>query len=455
MTNDNPDANSASPDAPKTVDAPRPNVDAPPTGPATRVWVYGDFLTNNTTQLGTFVHESAQMPVTMTGIPSTGKLYDLLGTPFSINANGTKIAYVADSTVAGRWDLFLADADGGNAVTVTTAVNTATITDPSFSPDGTKLAFVSDRDVATQKDIYVVDAAASSTPVRVSPARNNVALDASSFVWSPDSKLLAMTGDFATDARYALWTVDTTAATPAPVQVLTDAENLATTPNGVLSPGPKWVSNTKVVFYGALTAAGDRHLYVATAGTAGVTELASTAITRADSTKAEAHVFGISPDLSKIVFSSDGITATAFELYVANTDGTGTPTRLTAGTTRAGSDLDGFEELAFSPDGMKVAVVADWGATDAKYEPYVVSLAGGDLHRVAIPGDPIDAMRDASKLQWTRGGAKLYFRADGGATDNEFGLWVANPVMTDGTATLAVSAPVNGDVSGVITRDVP
>ena len=455
MTNERPDASNASVDA-KSVDAPTTPVDAPtPGGPSTRVWVYGDFLTNNTSQLGSFVHESAQMPVTVTGIPAAGKLYDASGTPFTVNTNGSKIAYVADSTVAGRWDLFLADADGSNAVTVVTAVAAATISNPTFSPDGTKIAFVSDRDVATQYDVYVVAAAANSTPARVSPARNNAALDAGTFAWSPDSKLLAISGDFATDGLFALWTVDTTAATPAPVQVLADSAILTTTtPKGVLSPGPKWTSNTQVAFYGALAAAGDRHIYVATAGTAGVTELASTAITRPDSTKADAHVFGISPDLSKIVFASDGITATAFDLYVANADGTGTPTRLTSGTTRPGSDLHGFEQLVWSPDGTKVAVIADWGATDEKFEPYVVSLAATDVHRVAIPGGAADAARDASKPQWTRGGAKLYFVADGAANDNDFGLYVANPAMTDGAATLAITPPASGDVSAVVTRDI-
>jgi len=426
-------------------------IDAP-LGPTTRVWVYGDFLTNNVSQLGMFKHDAVTPPVTMTGFPSSGKLYDTNNpVPFAVSADGSKVAFAADSTMSGRFDLFLAAADGGSPVTVLTATNATSI---AFSPDGMKLAFTADRDVAGQLDVYVVDAAANSTPVRVSPARNNAALDANLIAWSPDSKYLAMVGDFTTDGLFVLWTVDTTAATPAPVQIVPDADvQPTTTPKGVLSPGPRWTSNTKVVFYGALAAAGDRHIYVATADTAGYAELASTSLTRGDASKAEAHVFGISPDRSKIVFSADGETATAFDLYVANADGSGSATRLTTGTMPAGRDIYGFDEVTFSPDATKVALDADWGTVDNKYEPYVVALDGSGAHRVTVmPVGATDGERGSQKPQWTRNGARLYFIADAGANNNDFGVWVADPAVTDGTATLAVAVPTSGDVFGIVTR---
>jgi Tol biopolymer transport system component len=144
------------------------------------------------------------------------------------------------------------------------------------------------------------------------------------------------------------------------------------------------------------------------------------------------------------------VTAGAFDLYAANSDGSGTATRLTSGTTRVGSDLNGFEGVVFSPDATQVAVIADWGTVDNKFEPYVAALDGSGFHRVAVSG-PDDA-RDASNPQWTKNGSALYYIADGGANDNEFGLWVADPTQTDGTPTLVVSPPTSGDVFGVITR---
>lgn len=93
----------------------------------------------------------------------------------------TRIAYVVKS--AGRYELQIADADGGNAQTAFASAEP--IISPSWSPDGNRIAYVS---FQTKKPIiYVHDLAAGRRHVAANFKGSN-----SAPAWSPDGKRLAV-----------------------------------------------------------------------------------------------------------------------------------------------------------------------------------------------------------------------------------------------------------------------
>jgi len=438
------------------ADAPPPDApppDAPP--PVTSVWVFGDFLSNNLAQLGRFVHETATPPLTLTPIPATGGLNnDDFPIPFSISADDATLAYSASSTVPNRFDLYVANADGSNAVVVYQAPLMVTITDVALSPDKTKIAFRASGELPMMFDVYVATATAGATPVKVSPDRTvpNVNLSASHFlVWSPDSRHLLFGGDFHVDKEVELWSADTATVQPTATPLLTDAQiEVTTDPRGVLEPFAAFTAGGKVVFQARIGTDGFRHLYEVDPGGTGFRVLPGSTITRTDNSPSESRTFGLSPDRATIAFGADGILAGAFEIYTMPADGSAAPARITAGTAVAGREPNRFQPLFFSPDGQQVAFVADYDVND-KEQPWVAALGAQSPHRLAVIGGAADAGRDVMRLAWTRDGASIYAIADAD-TDNDFKLYRLEAAMTDQTPVLYVDVPMSGDVFNVVTR---
>jgi Tol biopolymer transport system component len=435
-----------------TIDAP---IDAPGAS-GTTVWVFGDLVTNNVQQLGTFTHPVATPPATLTFVHSAGELpFTNFPVPFSIAADGSRIAYVSRALAADPWKLSYAAADGTGVVDVFMAPLGRSITDVSLSPDKTKIAFRADLELATMFDVYVVPATVGATPVKISPDRTVPAptLGALGHLsWSRDSRYLAFGGDFTTDNLNEVRIRDTQANTTA--TALPASEIMATTnPRGLLS-APQWTAAGKLVFNARNTVAGERRLYSANADGTGLAVLANTLITRADDTLAEASSFGLSPDGLTIAFAADGVIATAFELYAMPATGAAAPTRLTGGDVPAGRGLDLNRPPRFNPAGTAIAFGADYGATDDKFEPYVAPIAPGPgPHRLAVIGPAADASRDVQNLAWTGDGAFIYAIADGGALDNDpFALYALDTTLTDQPLTPILTPPASGDAFEVVTR---
>jgi Tol biopolymer transport system component len=425
--------------------------DAPNDGgmaPMSRVWAVGDFATNGTTQAGWFT-DGDTLPATPATVPAAPAVLPTSSgyTDFVFDATPTKTAYVADVTTAGTFDLYAADADGTNPtllVAVQTGVEIATV---ALSPDGTKAAFMMDSTALNGAyDVWVVNTAGTPVPVLVSPTRNVLAPDLTklsaftgSLTWSSDSKFIGFSGDFTTDGHSQAYEVDTTAATPAAIEMLADAD-LSGTSAGVRGD-VLFDGNDKAYFRAGLT---DTTTFTFFQWD-GTQRTALALPMRGDNTTANVGAFGFSPDGATIVFSADAPLATAYDLYVTPV-ATWNPVRITAATL-AGTNPPHNLAPQFSPDGTQVAFVADY-ITDNVTEAFVAPIDGSGMRRVA---NFTVGSTDAVQVHWTADGTALYVLGDL-AVNNDTTLFRLDPTMTDGAATQAITVPTSGDVFNSLVR---
>jgi len=418
------------------------------------IWAWGDFATNDRTQLAVFAPDAA-LPVTpLVVFPAgdTAEIWDQTGSadygPFDISADGTRVAFSADIDVAGRFDLYVASVEGGEPTHVVAVGAEADVEKVRFSPDGSKIAFTADLEVDSQLDAYVVNAdGVEATPVRVSPAHANPSpdLDASQLTWSTDSTKIVLTGDFTQNDYQEMWIADATVADPDPVQLI-DRDRVQSTAvgtKGVLIP--LLVDGGKVLFRGKLDA--DDLVKLILIDTDGQNEalLPNSQITRTDDSTADIGATTLSPDGSTIAFTADE-TATIYDVWVMPADGSAAPTKLTTGLAVEDSNPIHTQPLKWSPNGQSIAFLADYSA-DGKNEPYVVPVAGGGQKRLAVIGDPEDD-RDADSIAWSPAGDALFVAADL-VVNNDTELFHLDPAMEDQTPTIAIDAPMNGDLKGV------
>ncbi len=124
-----------------------------------------------------YLHTGAQLRATAHRIADF--IYEkLTGEP---GVFSTRIAYVVKST--GRYELKIADADGGNDQTA--LASREPVISPAWSPDGSKLAYVSFE--AKKPVVYVHDLASGRRHVIANFKGSN-----SAPAWSPDGKHLAV-----------------------------------------------------------------------------------------------------------------------------------------------------------------------------------------------------------------------------------------------------------------------
>jgi len=462
--NSTPDA-STHHDSSVTIDAPAdasldspPHPDAPP-GPASRVWVVGDFATNGTQQAGWFT-DGDTLPVTPALVPASPAVLAVnvpansgTGTParpwtnFVFDANATATAYVADVTTAGTFDLYAAGADGTTPALLVPGGATTEIASIALSPDGTKVAYTMDSATTDNAyDVWVVNTTGTPVPLLVSPARNVMAPDLTklsaftgSLKWSADSKWIGFSGDFTTDGHSQVYVVDTTAATPAPVELVADADITGT---GIGIRGDVlFDANDNAYFRAALT---DNATFVFYKWD-GAQRTTLTLPARGDSTTSIVGSFAISPDGATIVFAADAPLASAYDLY-ATPLAAWNPTKITNATLASTNPPFGIAP-AFSPDGTQVAFVADY-VTDGVTEPFVAPIDGSGMHRLT---NVTVTNADAEQVSWTVDGTGVYVQGDL-ETNNESTLFRLDASMTDGTATKAMAVVTSGDVVNSLIR---
>lgn len=419
-----------------------------------RVWAVGDLLVNNTNIAGGFPAD-AQLPftpTTMTPLRVPGGTAQLATQTDNVfDARGTKIAYVADATVAGRFDLNVADADGSNAIVVIQGgTANVEITSVALSPDGTKVAFTMDSAaVDGGLDLYVASTTAAATPVLVSPGRGGaVAPTLDVFPqpeWSRDSTYIAFAGDFTEDGFDQVYVTDTSAVTPTPIEVITRADITATTGARGVRGRVLFDAANNLYFRARLTEAGQFAIYKSdVAGAETVVPLPA----RGDATTPDAGAFGITLDGTKLVFSADAPTLAIYDVYVATTANLAAATRITniAAIGNATLNAQFTGAFAFSPDGLKVAMAANFlSGGDNTFEPFVIALDGTATTRLAAV--PTNTNQDTEVVVWADN-TTLFAQGDI-VTSNDTALYKLDATMANQTPTPAVTLPTGGDIFNV------
>ncbi len=295
----------------------------PSGGGATRVWVVGDYLSNNNPNAGAF-DSAATLPVVPgTVIPTGGTafLFDGSGsTDNEFDARGDKIAFVADTTTATQFELDVADADGSNPVTVVPFAANREIKSVALSPDGTKVAFVMDGAEADNAfDLYIANTDGTGSPTRVSPDRPGSVLTPAllnvffQVEWSADSKYVAFSADLVEDNFDQAYVVDTTATTPVAVELL-GHDDIAAQSGTRGVRGKLLFDNADNIYFRARVTLGIDNFTMFKATPAGVrTEIPMPL--RSDSTTADVGAFGITPDGQTLVFSADAPNGNVYDLY--------------------------------------------------------------------------------------------------------------------------------------------
>jgi dipeptidyl aminopeptidase/acylaminoacyl peptidase len=428
--------------------------DATPTAAAV-LWFHGDVAVNNRDQLGRLATTEGATPIYL---PETGSLASGGGAafgPYDISPAGDRIAFAADSAEPGRFDLYVASADGTGVEPLVEMPAESDVTRVRFSPDGTRIAFRADLDVPGVQDIYVVPVAAPPVvPVRVTPPRDPATpipteLDAEEVVWRNDSTRLAVRGDF-TEADYQeLLLVDLAVEMPTPVKVVGRDVISATTEGakGVLGP-IEFTADGRLVFKTRLEADGRFRLHTADADGNDLAVLAGADLQRPDGTPAQIGTFAVAPGGGLLAFAADALVAETYEVFVVPVGEAGPAVRITSGAVPAGGNPSFFRPFAWSPDETRVAFLADYGLAQ-KFEPYVASVAGepGEV-RLAIIGDAAADNQDADDLAWSPDGAALYIIADHVA-NNDVELFALDPAIAEQVPVPVHPVPEGGDFQSV------
>jgi hypothetical protein len=432
-----------------------------PPGAVSRVWVFGDFLTDNTRQAGAFLdgdtmppafpYTTASPPPVV--VPSSGMLSSRNTGPSYLNNNfdarAGKVVFVANLTTSTRYDLYVANADGSSPMLLVEGNLVSNISAPVLSPDGSKVAFLRDSLLSNEDDLWVVSTTGTGAPVRVSPDRallgglgQNVY---PSYTWSPDSRYLAFSGDFTLSNYDQAYVVDTFAATPTPVELLLRDDITATSGTRGVRGTLRFDANNNVYFRARVSDASLRFTLFKASVSGSASRAPFALPPRADNSTPDVGNFTFTPDGTKIIFSADSPTAGQYNLFIQDVGGT-TATNLT-NVTEPGN-IDHNITMVISPSGTHLAAIGAFGTTVGDV-PYVVALDGSGMRAIGGFSSTCTVNCDYTRVDWSADGKYVYAVGDA-LTNNDTQLYRLDPAQTEQVPTPAVDVPSGGDVFGVL-----
>lgn len=418
------------------IDAP---VDAP-AGPASRIWIDGDYITDGATIAGSFSDRDA-LPVMPPALASS------LGTACQFpnqrfDATATKITFPANPSDPTQAALYVADADGLNATQLVATQTGVTVACVALSPDSTKVAFSMNSAARSDLwDVYVVDTTGTGAPVRVSPdymvTGTPTLAWANQLTWSADSRYVGFTGDFI-DGGIGAYIADTASlASPTTAAMFSNAELQST--NDVRSKIVFDANDHPYAMSTVTAPAYHRSIYTSGPDAQNRVELARPL--RGDGTTSWAVAPDMSPDGHTIVFVADAPIQNTYEVYASPT-ATWNPIAVTANSP-AGQGIGAGYGMHFSPDGTSLAFVAASSGT-----VYKARLDGSGTSRLAQFTSP-QALWTLS--DWTLDGTGLYVCVDPDGS-RHWSLYRLDTQRVDQTPVLAVAPPTGGDVYNALIR---
>ena len=301
---------------------------------------------------------------------------------------GNRLGYTADASVENAFELFvvnLSNAAPGVAQQVTTgfvpggsvaAVPSFNIGIHSFSPDGKRVAWMADANVDEQLELFMSDVSGTQP---VGPKRINEPFIEGGNIggqtgdlpmkFAPDGKHIFYQADARIDEQYELFSVDIAQSNPAPPVRL----------SGFLEAGRSVTS------------------------------------------------FVLAPDGSGIAYTADQRADEKFELfYVDLRNALPSMPRVVNGELGPESDIyvpvNGVE-VAFSPDGKKLAYAADQAEND-RVEVFVADVATGTPKTAVRVLEATNPGAQVYRVRFAPDGRALVFASD--AFDHGIDFWVAD-----------------------------
>lgn len=347
--------------------------------------------------------------------------------------DGTKLGILTDHHTSSAYELWMSDTSIPGAPTPAVQVSpNATsssldvyINNWAFSPDGSMLAYVGSFDGSSRYEIWVSDVsgAAPTTPVKIHADPSNTSMDVNgNLLWAPDSAGIVFNADFGTYLRNELWFSNVSGPGPYTATLISPTTATWSSPFDANSSGDYGryhfefnPQGTMLAFVGEGTVDNVDDTYVIDYAAGAFSNLQ--AVTRLTGiSSGGADDFRWSPDGTQVLVRGDLRAQGTEELFIL--DVTGTLPLSTLTPVRQATDANreqsfSWWDYTWSPDGSKVAFVADFDL-DGSEEAWVtdVSTPGSyttyKLHR----GTSSNAADVSSDIAFSPDGNWVAFQGD-------------------------------------------
>ncbi|MCA9622276.1 MAG: hypothetical protein KC731_24800, partial [Myxococcales bacterium] len=308
-------------------------------------------------------------------------------------------------------------------------------------------------------ELWVVPAAGGAAKA-VSPSfATSNAQDVATFAWAPDVAVgmayIAYIADPDVDSAFALYVADAAATTPTPVNVTPEV----TDPNMDVADAqvPVFDCRGAVYFRGDFEVNDEFRLYRADIDGMNRIQVPGTMLTNGGGNASVGPV-AVSPDGGQIAFAADSPDVDLYQVFTMSLSDN-TPTVASAVQTTADGNLRGpsffGDALAYSPDGTKLAVVADWEITtgveaDNDFNLFLLDLMGvaGGTRLIAVTSAN---NQDVNEINWARDGSRIFVMGDL-VDNNDTEVYSTSDLATadqDPTTLLEQNVPAGGDVKGL------
>ncbi len=338
---------------------------------------------------------------------------------FDVSPVDDRVVYVCSEENSTR-ELFVSRADGSSRISLSGNLVPGGIVDVArISPDGTRVVYTADQRVEDQGELFSVPIDASSSPIALH-GELIAAGDILDFEIAPDGVRLAYTIDAEVDGMFELHSVPIDGEDPPvrlnlPLPAGGDVHRYQVTPGGLVLYVADQDENDVFELYGVPIDASASAVRISGALVAGG-DLPNTGFPD--------QIFQFTSDETRVVYLADQEIDEVFELFVAATDGSGSPTKLSGALVADGdvASAVAFPAFALTSDDTRVVYRADQ-EKDGVFELFVVPLdASQPPARIHLPllgnADVLPGFQVSPDAAWVVFAADLRF-------DETFDLFAA------------------------------
>ena len=319
---------------------------------SSRIAWRGDFRADNVFELFTATPTGTQQVVNGTMNPN-GDMSTIIWSPDS-----RRLAYTADQDTDGVSELYTAFPDGTGRVKVSgTMVLNGDIFLFRWAPDSSRIVYDADQVVDNQYELYTADPAVAASGIRVSLLSAKPGADVFSFEWAPDSSRIAYTHDLDNDGVSDLYTT-----VPDSAAQVFKVNNTSLPPGQFQSISFLWSPDSRLLAYsGDVTTDNVRELFIDTFSSKRATPKVSGTLVGMGGVSN----FRWSPDGATVVFLADANIDQIGEVFSVPADGSSGRTQLSEKNHKGTRAFPRFiSPQTFSPDGSRVIYSAEHDSDD-------------------------------------------------------------------------------------------